>query len=166
MTCLREIAWPCPRVKGCMEVKRIPLPETCHFRRHLEEWDGFFTLFLHLPPHLWPVKESGIQAPTRWLFWGARLTSFPSVGSLSDVPCLNILSQIYWPVVHEQSKLGLSNKGRMITLEDQELFLKLIFSTNINWATTTWQAMCKELGGYTVLKKIVMVPVFTKFVST
>ena len=30
---------------------------------------------------LWPIKEPGIQAPIRWLFWGASLPSSQSAGS-------------------------------------------------------------------------------------
>ena len=36
--------------------------------------NGLFTLLPHLP-HLWSIKEPGIQIPIRWLFWGIRLPS-------------------------------------------------------------------------------------------
>ena len=55
-----------------------PLPEACHSRRHLQ--DSWLFYFASLP-YLWSTKETGIQAPIRWLFWGASLPSSQSAGS-------------------------------------------------------------------------------------
>ena len=44
---------PCPPV-DCMkkEINTSPLPKACHSRRYLQEFNGLFTLFPHLPPSL------------------------------------------------------------------------------------------------------------------
>ena len=54
-----------------------------------------------LPLSLWSIKESGIQTPTRWLFWGASLPSSPSACSPAKVSSLpqHLISWIHWPTV-------------------------------------------------------------------
>ena len=86
------------------------LPEACHSRRYLQELKGLFTLFPYFP-HLWFLKEPGMHAPPRWLFWDISLpswsASFPNKGiSLTWTPHpLGLLAS------HAvQSKLRFSNK--------------------------------------------------------
>ena len=49
------------------------------------------------------IKESGIQTPLRWLFWGTSLLSSCCAGFLVKVFPLPqpLISQIHWPVVQQ-----------------------------------------------------------------
>lgn len=64
-------------------------------------------------PHLWSVKETGIHAPRRWLFWGVSLPSSESAGFLNKVVFLvsTPLSRFVGLLCGKQSKLGLSNRA-------------------------------------------------------
>ena len=49
-----------------------------------------FLLCFLTSPHLWSIKEPGIQNPIKWWFWGTSLPSSQSAGSLFKVSsCLN-----------------------------------------------------------------------------
>ena len=54
----------------------ISLPKACHFRRYLQELNDLLLFFL-TSPHLWSIKELGIQTPTIWLFWDIILPRHP-----------------------------------------------------------------------------------------
>ena len=57
------------------------------------------------------IKESAIQTPLRWLFWGTSLLCSRCAGFLKYFPCLNPSSLRFIGLLcSKQSKLGLSNK--------------------------------------------------------
>ena len=78
----------------------------------LAKLKAFLLCFL-TSPHLWSIKEPGIQTPRRWLFQGASLPSSGSASSPIKVSsCLNPLSVGFIGLLcGEQSKLGPGNKN-------------------------------------------------------
>lgn len=108
-----------PRVKGCKEAKLTHPSVTLAILGDIcQGWIVFLFCFLtSLGPlnlHLWSIKEPGIQALTRWLFWGTSLPSPWSAGSLIQVSFLfqPLVSRNHWPVVcRGQRELGFSNNN-------------------------------------------------------
>ena len=76
-------------------------------------FDFSFSLLLSL----WPIKEPGIQAPIRWLFWGASLPSSQSSTPLFKyLPCLNSLSLGFIGLLcSKQSEIWLGNNGCILS---------------------------------------------------
>ena len=57
--------------------------------------NGLFYFVSSSVPHLWSIKEPGIQTPRRWVFWDFIVPSFKSASSpnkgvlLASTPCLS-----------------------------------------------------------------------------
>ena len=65
----------------------------------LDSWPFYFAS--SPPPHLWSIKEPGLQTPIRRLFWGTSLPSSLSAGSPINVSSLpqHLVSEIHWPIL-------------------------------------------------------------------
>ena len=105
-------------VKHCEEVKLTHLPslrltilgDIC------KDWTVFFLCFL-ASHHLWSIKEPGIQAQTRWLFWGTSLLSSGSAGSqIKSLPCLNCLLGNYWLLMQWAERAWTCNNSSQLLL--------------------------------------------------
>ena len=76
-----------------------------------KDWTVFLLCIL-TSHHLWSIKEPGIQAQTRWLFWGPSLLSSGSAGSrIKSLPCLNRFLGSYWLLMQWAERAWTCNKS-------------------------------------------------------
>ena len=81
-----------------------------------KDWTVFFLCFL-TSHHLWSIKEPGIQAQTRRLFWGTSLLSSGSAGSrIKSLPCLNCLLGNYWLLMQWAERASTCNNSSQLLL--------------------------------------------------